>query len=149
MSATPQYPQFDTASVRPRLLIADDDPVARSALSIQLGADFELVGTAKDAEEAIAVAEQQEPDVAIIDVQMPAGGGLRATREIHARVPHTAIVILSIDEQHESVVELLNAGAMSYCRKGIPAHELTANLQMAIAAHARQASPEQAPPAET
>src|SRR5664280_1942301 len=102
MSATPQYPQFDTASVRPRLLIADDDPVARSALSIQLGADFELVGTAKEAEEAIAVAEQQEPDVAIIDVQMPAGGGLRATREIHARVPHTANVRHSNEEQHES-----------------------------------------------
>jgi DNA-binding NarL/FixJ family response regulator len=121
---------------RPRVIVADDDPVARAVLSAHLSERFELVGLAADAEEAISLAQAQEPDAAIIDLEMPRGGGLRATREIHARVPHTAIVIMSADEQHDSVVELLVAGAVSYFRKGESGEALAENLLRSIAAHA-------------
>jgi DNA-binding NarL/FixJ family response regulator len=123
-------------ALRPRLMIADDDPVARAVLSAQLSERFELVGLARDAEEATSLAQAREPDAAIIDLEMPRGGGMRATREIHARVPHTAIVIMSADEQRDSVVELLVAGAVSYLRKGASGETLAEKLLLSIAAHA-------------
>jgi DNA-binding NarL/FixJ family response regulator len=90
---------------------------------------------ADDAESAIDLAGRERPDVALIDVQMPAGGGLHATRGIRAISPETAIVILSSTETDDSVVEFLAAGAMTYLRKGVPVEEIIARLWDAIAAH--------------
>jgi DNA-binding NarL/FixJ family response regulator len=119
---------------RPRLLVADDDPIVRAVLYAQLDSVFE-VGMADDAESAIDLAGRERPDVALIDVQMPAGGGLHATRGIRAISPETAIVILSSTETDDSVVEFLAAGAMTYLRKGVPVEEIIARLWDAIAAH--------------
>lgn len=119
----------------PRLLIADDDAVVRWALGLQLGRSFEIVGGARDADEAIELAELHRPDVAIIDVRMPGGGGVRATREIAARAPATAIVALSSDDGDLIVRAVLQAGAVTYMRKGIPARELNRILRSAIEAH--------------
>jgi len=93
------------------------------------------VGMAHDAESAIDLAGRERPDVALIDVQMPAGGGLHATRGICAISPETAIVILSSTETDYAVVEFMAAGAMSYMRKGVPVEEIIARLRDAIAAH--------------
>lgn len=125
-----------TAAGPPRLLLADDDPVVQSALSMQLHRHFKIVGGARDADQAIMMAESHQPDVAIIDVQMPGGGGLRATREIHARDPRIAIVALSSDESDSVVLAMLEAGAITYVRKGRPAGELIGILRSAIAASA-------------
>jgi DNA-binding NarL/FixJ family response regulator len=119
----------------PRLLIADDDLFVQSALCAQLDKEFDIVGGALDADEAIELAERHQPDVAIIDVEMPAGGGLRAAREIHERAPGTAIVALSSDESSSVVLAMLNAGAITYLRKGMTAHELTRILHSSISAH--------------
>lgn len=124
---------------RPRLVIADDDAVVRSALSGQLGYDFDVLGAACDAQEAIALTTEHQPDVVVLDVEMPGGGGLRATREIQSAAPTTAIVALSADESHERVLEMLKAGAMSYVRKGSPGDELVATLRQSITAHERLA----------
>lgn len=121
---------------RPSLMIADDDPVVRAMLANQLGERFQLVGFAADADEAIALAEDRQPDAALIDVQMPAGGGLRATVEIRARAPRTAIVVLSADEQRDSVLRLLRAGAVCYARKGASTALLAAKVSDSIDAHA-------------
>ena len=66
---------------------------------------------------------------------MPGGGALAATRAIRACSPETAIVILSGDELHSEVVDLLTAGATSYLRKGIDGGELASGLSAAISAH--------------
>ncbi len=121
---------------RPSLMIADDDAIVIATLAGRLSEWFELVGFAVDADEAIALAEAQQPDAAIVDLEMPAGGGLRATREIHAVAPRTAVVILSVDEQQDSVLELLSAGAICYARKGVSADDLAGQVTDAIAAHA-------------
>lgn len=120
---------------RQTLLIADDDPVARVMLETQLSSSFDIVGHARDADEAIALAVEHHPDVAIIDVQMPAGGGLRATREIRAQAPDTAIVVLSADESDGGVREIIAVGAIAYVRKGTLAHELARTLHRSIEAH--------------
>jgi two-component system, NarL family, nitrate/nitrite response regulator NarL len=122
------------------LLIADDDPVARTMLSISLARRFEIVGVVEDAEQAVASATLVRPDVAIVDVQMPGGGGLAAVRGIAQASPHTAVVMLSSDESDESVRALLTEGAACYVRKGIDADELTAIVTRAIRAQRHPAA---------
>jgi DNA-binding NarL/FixJ family response regulator len=121
-------------------LIADDDPVVSSMLCDQLSREFDIVAGARDAAEAIALAGEHQPDVAIIDVQMPGGGGLRATREIHTCAPQTAIVALSGDESRHVVLAMLDAGAVTYVRKGVSGHELARTLHRAMEAHANLAT---------
>jgi DNA-binding NarL/FixJ family response regulator len=122
------------------LLIADDDPVTRSMLSIALARRFDVVGVVEDAQQAVDTATLARPDVALVDVQMPGGGGLTAVRGIVHASPHTAVVMLSSDESDESVRALLSEGAVCYVRKGIDAHELTAIVQRAIRAQHRHAA---------
>ena len=119
--------------LRPTLMIADDDAVMRSVLGSQLSDSFRIVGVGKDATEAIALAEQHRPDVALLDVEMPGGGARVAVVEINTRSPATCMVILSGDESHQIVLELLNAGAIAYIRKGIGADQLSKMLADALA----------------
>jgi DNA-binding NarL/FixJ family response regulator len=121
----------------PRVLIADDDPDVRAVLSAQLAHAFEIVATAADTEEAIALAAEHQADIAIVDVQMPGGGGLRATQEIRGAAPGTAIVALSADESERVVLEMLNAGAVTYVRKGVGPNELAELLRRALRAQER------------
>ncbi len=126
-----------SAGARLRVLIADDEPFVRSMLYAQLAPHFDVVAAAADAEEAIALARQHRPDAAIVDVEMPAGGGLRATRGIRACSPRTAILVLSSDESEAGVIAMLQAGAVSYFRKGLHAGELASALSESISAHAK------------
>src|SRR4051794_4643393 len=121
----------------PRVLIADDDPDVRAVLTTQLAGRFDVVGAAADTDEAIALATDTRPDIAIVDVQMPGGGGLRATREIFEATPETTIVALSADESERIVLDMLRAGAVAYVRKGVAADELVALLQEARRAHVK------------
>jgi DNA-binding NarL/FixJ family response regulator len=121
----------------PRALIADDDPDVRAVLAAQLTGSFDIVGTAADTDEAIALAAETRPDIAIVDVQMPGGGGLRATREIRGVAPETTVVALSSDESERIVLDMLNAGAVAYVRKGVGADELVALLHEALRAQVK------------
>lgn len=122
--------------LRPSLLIADDDPVMRSALSAQLKDSFRVVAVAENATEAIELAEQHRPDAALIDVDMPDGGAREAVPQIARRSPDTRIVILSGDETRQMVLELLGAGAIAYVRKGVTGSQLSKTLTEALQAKA-------------
>jgi DNA-binding NarL/FixJ family response regulator len=122
----------------PRLMIADDDPVIQSLLDMSLSREFDVIGLATDDEEAVELAAASQPDAAIVDVEMSAGGGLRAVRGIHEVAPDTAIVVLSIDESHGVVRELMQAGATAYLRKGVAPHILADALMDSIDAHAHE-----------
>jgi DNA-binding NarL/FixJ family response regulator len=121
-----------TATKRPRLIVADDDAFVRSMLPAQLELSFDCVGTAADAAEAIELVALERPDIAILDVDMPQGGAIHATREIAARWPETVIVVLSGDEARGGVIDLLEAGASSYLRKGVDPHDLASHLRAAL-----------------
>ncbi len=120
-----------------RVLIAEDEPLVRSALSnfIDGEGSLSLVGAAADAVEAIDLATTLRPDVAIIDVKMPGGGGPVAAREIRARSPHTRVVALSGFEDLHSVEEMLRAGATSYLVKGTPGVDLVDAIHNAARGH--------------
>jgi CheY-like chemotaxis protein len=124
------------ATARPRVIIADDDPVVRAMLEMSLGDQFDLVGTAADGEQTIELAADSQPDAAIIDVEMPKGGGLFAVRGIVDMAPGTAIVMLSGDESDGAVRELMAAGATAYRRKGIAPEFLAQSVTDSIRVHA-------------
>jgi CheY-like chemotaxis protein len=121
----------------PSVLIADDDEDVRAVLHTQLDGEFVIVGSARDAEEAIALAAEHQPDIALVDVQMPGGGGPAATRGIRTAAPRTAIVVLSADESERVVLDMLTAGAVAYLRKGVTGPELAALLRESLQAKAR------------
>ena len=124
------------AGRRPRLMVADDDPVVQSMLSVSLSSAFDVVGVAGDSDEAIELAKVSQPDAAVVDVEMPKGGGLRAVRGIVEVAPGTAIVVLSGDESDKVVRELMQAGAIAYRRKGLGSAELSESLTESIQVHA-------------
>jgi len=123
------------AQLLPGLLLADDDEVVRIMLSHQLEPQFSIVGAAADAKSAVALAREHHPAVAVLDIQMP-GGGLFAARGIARESPQTAVVMLTSDDTSEAVLRFVQAGAVSFLRKGIAVPELAPRLQDAIATHA-------------
>jgi DNA-binding NarL/FixJ family response regulator len=114
-----------------RVLVAEDAPVVRTALAALIAADpaLELVGTAEDAVEAIELARATRPDVAIVDVKMPGGGGSRATREILWHSPETRVLALSARAERDCVLEMRAAGAACYMLKGMPAQEILRTIR--------------------
>jgi len=103
-----------------RVLIAEDDAAMRAALRALLSTDpaIEVVDAVADAGAAIAAAVRLRPDVCVVDVTMPGGGGERATREIRAASPATRVLALSGHEDRGTVVDMLRAGASGYVVKG-------------------------------
>lgn len=105
---------------RIRVLIADDEQSVLDVLTALMDAesDLEVAASARDAETAIQLAMREQPDVAILDVRMPGGGGPRAAREILRRSPDSRVIALSAHEEIDSVLEMLRAGALGYVVKG-------------------------------
>ena len=105
---------------RIRVMIADDEEAVRDALTSLIAEDPEIsvVGTGGDAEQAIAIAGREHPDVALLDVRMPRGGGPRAAREIRRVSPGTELIALSADDGGQEVDAMLRAGAGAYLVKG-------------------------------
>ncbi len=116
------------------VLIAEDEPSVRAALSelIEIEDELRLVGAAADAQEAIDLAGEHHPDVALVDVKMPGGGGTRAAREIRERSPGTRIVALSAYEDRTTVLEMLRAGAAGYLVKGGSAGEIVEAIRRSV-----------------
>jgi DNA-binding NarL/FixJ family response regulator len=115
----------------PRVLIADDDPVMRMLLSAVVNSDaaLELVGAAEDAPSAIALAAEHRPDVVLLDVEMPGGGGPHAAREIKKAAPQIRVLALSAHATGEARDEMEAAGADGYVVKGTPPAEVAAALR--------------------
>ncbi|MCR6481948.1 response regulator transcription factor [Amycolatopsis sp. OK19-0408] len=105
-----------------RVLISDDDELIRAVLKEVLDEqpDIAVVAVAVDADEAIRLAEQHRPAVAVLDVRMPGGGGARAAREIAQRSPGTAILAFSAYADRASIAGLTAAGVTEYLVKGAP-----------------------------
>ena len=103
-----------------RLLVADDDPVSRLMLSaiLKRAPGFEVVGEAEDATQAVELALRRRPDVVLLDVNMPGGGGARAAVEIREGLPDVKIVAISADDSQDSQYDMMRAGAVGFLAKG-------------------------------
>jgi signal transduction histidine kinase len=119
---------------RIRVLVAEDEEAVREALVDLLSSDaaIEVVGAAKDTDEAIQMAIDSKPDVALVDVKMPGGGGARAAREILINSPQTHVVALSAYEDRRTVLEMLRAGVVGYVVKGTSADEILRTVRRSL-----------------
>ena len=107
-----------------RILVADDHPVFRYGLQALLAAEpgMEVVGEATTCDESIALAEQLQPDIILMDLNMPGGNGIEATRRILQRSPGIAILIVTMFDD-DSVFAAMRAGARGYVLKGAQGEE--------------------------
>ena len=103
-----------------RVMIADDEETVREALVSLMAVDDDIavVGAGGDADQAIAIAAAERPDVALLDVRMPRGGGLRAAREITRVSPGTELIALSANDDPNAISAMIRAGAGAYLVKG-------------------------------
>ncbi len=126
-----------------RVLIVDDHEMVRRGLSLFLRSfeDLELVGEATNGEEALKVCEDTKPDVILMDIVMPGGNGIEATRAIKEKYPHIYIVALTSSSDMSSVTAAIQAGATSYLLKNISDDQL-ANAIRAAKQGQRVLSPE-------
>ena len=109
-----------------RVLIADDHPVFRDGLAALLEAvdGIQVVAVARDGVEAAELAATHEPDVVVMDVQMPELNGIEATRRVVGDRPETAVLVLTMGEDEGTVLSALRAGARGYLRKGAEQEEI-------------------------
>jgi len=105
-----------------RIIVADDHAVMRRGLRLILEqqVDFQVLGEANDGREAMSMAESLKPDVAVLDITMPNLNGIEAARQISAKHPGVAIVILSMHADEGYVLRALKAGARGYLLKESP-----------------------------
>ncbi len=102
-----------------RILLADDHTLVRHGLRKMLEErpDWQVVAEAGDGREAIRLAEQHKPDIAIVDVAMPLLNGIETTRQLVRKVPHIRVLVLSVHADEAYVAQILKAGATGYLLK--------------------------------
>ena len=114
-----------------RVLIVDDHPVFRDGLAGLLATvpEVEVVGAVGTAEEALAAVRQAAPDVVLMDINLPGASGVEATRQTTQISPATAVLVISMVDDDDSVFAAMAAGARGYVLKGASAAEITAALR--------------------
>ena len=118
-------------------MIADDHALTRALLREELeGAGFEVCGEAATGTEALEVAVRERPDVCLLDVVMPGGGGILAAREIKRALPATKIVMVTAVPDEDGVVAAAQAGADGYLGKGFDPARLPAIVHAVAAGEA-------------
>ena len=124
MSAGGPVSDEDRAPIR--VLLADDQRLVRESLGILLGllGGIELVATASDGEEALALAAEHHPQVVLMDIRMPRLDGIEATRRLRERCPDVRVISLTTYADDESVLGALRAGARGYLTKDASGEEI-------------------------
>ena len=110
--------------MRVRVCRVDDHELFRSGVRAELSAGLEIVGDAGTVDEAISAILATTPDVVVLDVHMPGGGGRRVIEAVHAERPGIRFLALSVSDAAEDVIDVIRAGARGYVTKSISPAEL-------------------------
>jgi NarL family two-component system response regulator LiaR len=118
-----------------RVLVVDDHAMVRTGLAtfIQVNPDLELVGEARNGQDALSLCERFEPDVILMDLVMPRMDGVTATRAIRERWPRIQVIALTSFHEKELVQDALQAGAIGYLLKDVSSEELAEAIRAAFA----------------
>jgi DNA-binding NarL/FixJ family response regulator len=118
-----------------RVVVVDDHQIVRDGLVALLGAldGIEVVGAAADGREALHVVGETQPDVVVMDIQMPQLDGIEATRFLTGRNPDLSVVMLTMNEDDDTVLGAMRAGARGYLLKGSGADEVRHAVRTAAA----------------
>jgi DNA-binding NarL/FixJ family response regulator len=121
-----------------RIVVADDQAAVREALSAMLDLlpDIQVVGSAADGEQAVALVAEHAPDVVLMDLHMPGCDGVEATARVRDRYPNTRVVVLTTYADDTSVLAALRAGALGYLTKESGRAEIARALQAAASGQA-------------
>src|SRR3712207_992777 len=119
---------------RARLLIADDHDLVREGLRAVLGGeeDLEVVGEARDGHEALKMCRSLEPDLVLMDVRMPKSDGLEATRAIKEEMPKVSVVMVTMHENPDYLLEAIRAGAAGYILKDAEGERLVGAVRRTL-----------------
>ena len=134
-SVAPMAPEHDAAVHergpvgRIRVFLVDDHRLFRSGVQSELGEEFDIVGSAGDVEAAVRGILASMPDVALLDVHMPGGGGRAVLQAVHSSAPHVRFLALSVSDAPEDVIAVIRAGARGYVTKSIVPAELAAAIR--------------------
>ena len=112
-----------------RVAIVDDHELFRSGVRAELADALELVGQAGTVEAAIAMIREARPDVVLLDVHMPDGGGHAVIEAVHAELPEVRFLALSVSDAAEDVIDVIRAGARGYVTKSISPPDLVAAVR--------------------
>jgi len=114
-----------------RVLLVDDHPLVIDGIQARLESEggIEVVGQAGNGLEAIELVQSLKPDVVLMDVSMPVMNGLEATRELRLRSPETRVLILSMHDNREYMVQLIQSGARGYILKDVSAAEMVKAIE--------------------
>ncbi|WP_030174589.1 LuxR C-terminal-related transcriptional regulator [Spirillospora albida] len=107
-----------------RVVLVDDHQMFRTGVKAELGGSVEIVGEAGDVDEAVTVIKAVVPDVVLLDVHLPGGGGIEVLRRLHGTVP-SRFLALSVSDAAEDVIGVVRGGARGYVTKTISGPELT------------------------
>lgn len=114
-----------------RIFIADDHALFRDGLTALFRSieDIELVGEAAGGEQAVSGATETQPDIVLMDIQMPGMNGIEATREIVTTSPHIGVIVVSMLEDDDSVFAAMRAGARGYVLKGADQEQMLRTIR--------------------
>ena len=119
-----------------KVFLVDDHQLFLSGVRAELGAEVEVVGAASDVDNAIEMIRARVPDVVLIDVHMPGGGGARVITEVLATNPDIRFLALSVSDAPEDVIATIRAGARGYVTKTIAPDELVEAVRAVAAGDA-------------
>jgi DNA-binding NarL/FixJ family response regulator len=110
--------------VKPRVVLVDDHALFRAGVRGELGANVEIVGEAESVAEAVPMIRETDPDVVLLDVHLPDGGGEAVIAQIAPERPGVKFLALSVSDAAEDVIGVIRAGARGYVTKTISGDEL-------------------------
>ncbi len=111
-------------TTQPRVFVVDDHGLFRAGVRAELGSAVAIVGDAGDVDAAVAGIVETQPEVVLLDVHLPGGGGRAVIEGVHARAPDVRFLALSVSDAAEDVIGLIRAGARGYVTKTITRDEL-------------------------
>jgi DNA-binding NarL/FixJ family response regulator len=117
----------------PKLVVGDDHTLFLHALCNLLGSDYDLLGTAENGRDLIALVQERKPDVVLLDISMPILNGIEAMRQIRKSMPKVQFVVVTQQANKEYVAAALRAGARGYILKNSAASELSTAIRNALA----------------